>query len=199
MNSSSKPTTDRHSDNRSPAVENEYSPEERALLLQLAHAAILSALSEQEIPLEPPTSHLAEVRGVFTSLYLRGELRGCVGYVLPVHSVYEAVAQTARAAAFADSRFAPVSRSESAELKIELSILTPPQAISPAAVEIGRHGLLITQHGYRGLLLPQVAVEHGWDRVTFLEQTCHKAGLSADAWQNGAKIQAFTAEIFGEE
>ena len=122
-----------------------------------------------------------------------------MGYVLPVSSVYRAVADTARAAAFDDSRFSPVTIAEAPELKIELSILSPPQAISPDAVEVGRHGLLISMHGYRGLLLPQVPVEHHWDRVTFLEQTCRKAGLPRDAWQKGATIEAFTAEVFGEK
>lgn len=177
----------------------EYSPEERTLLLRLAHGSILAALEHREIPLEAPTPHLAEPRGAFSSLYLHGGLRGCVGYVLPVSSVYRAVADTARAAAFDDSRFSPVTIAEAPELKIELSILSPPQAIAPQAVEVGRHGLLITMHGYRGLLLPQVPVEHHWDRVTFLEQTCRKAGLPRDAWEKGATIEAFTAEVFGEK
>jgi AmmeMemoRadiSam system protein A len=177
----------------------EYSAEEREILLRLAHDSIVSALEHREISFDPPTAHLSENRGVFTSLYLRGELRGCVGYALPTASVYRAVSETARAAAFEDTRFSPVTREEAPELKIELSILSPPQLIPPEEIEIGRHGLLITMSGYRGLLLPQVPVEHNWDRVTFLNQTCRKAGLSLDAWQKGAKIEAFTAEIFGEK
>jgi AmmeMemoRadiSam system protein A len=165
----------------------------------LAHESILSALERREIPLEPPTDHLAQPRGVFTSLYLRGELRGCVGYVLPVSPVYRAVADTARAAAFEDTRFSPVTPPEARNLEIELSILSPPQPISAEAVEIGRHGLLITMAGHRGLLLPQVPVEHNWDRATFLEQTCRKAGLPLDAWHKGATIEVFTAEVFGEK
>jgi AmmeMemoRadiSam system protein A len=125
-------------------------------------------------------------------------LRGCVGYVLPTCSVYRAVAETARAAAFDDNRFSPVTREEADQLEIELSVLSPPQSIQAEEVEVGRHGLLISQHGRRGLLLPQVPVERGWDRKTFLEQTCRKAGLSLDAWQKGATIEAFTAEVFGE-
>jgi len=177
----------------------EYSKDERALLLRLAHESILSALERREIPLDPPTAHLAEPRGAFTSLYLRGELRGCVGYVLPISPVYRAVADTARAAAFEDSRFYPVTLPEARDLEIELSILSPPQPISAEAVEIGRHGLLISMAGHRGLLLPQVPTEHHWDRITFLEQTCRKAGLPLDAWNNGATIEAFTAEVFGEK
>jgi len=177
----------------------EFSHEERTILLQLAHESILSALEDREIPLDPPTSHLAEPRGAFTSLYLFGQLRGCVGYVLPISAVYRAVADTARAAAFEDTRFNPVTLDEARDLQIELSILSPPQFIEAEAVAVGRHGLLISMAGHRGLLLPQVPVEHHWDRITFLEQTCRKAGLPLDAWRMGATIEAFTAEVFGEK
>jgi AmmeMemoRadiSam system protein A len=197
----------------------EFSHEERALLLRLAHDSISSALQHREISLDPPTPHLADPRGVFTSLYLRRdrpeedsagedqpredqrkeELRGCVGYILPACSVFRAVAETARAAAFSDNRFPPVSQEEAPHLEIELSILSPARPIRPGEIEVGRHGLLITWHGRRGLLLPQVPVERAWDRKTFLEQTCRKAGLPPDAWQKGATIEAFTAEVFGEK
>jgi len=177
----------------------EFSQQERSQLLRLAHESIESALAGHEIPLDPPTSHLAQPRGVFTSLHLHGQLRGCVGYVLPAGSIYRAVGETARAAAFEDNRFSPVTLAEAPHLEIELSILTPPQPIAAEAIEIGRHGLLISQGGRRGLLLPQVPVEHHWDRVTFLEQTCRKAGLPGDAWQNGAVIEAFSAEVFGDD
>jgi len=176
----------------------EFSQDERSLLLRLAHDSILSALEEREIPLDPPTAHLGQPRGVFTSLHLEGELRGCVGYVLPISPLYRAVAETARAAAFEDTRFYPVTLEEAPRLQIELSVLTVPEPIQAEAVEVGRHGLLISMGGHRGLLLPQVPVEHHWDRTTFLEQTCRKAGLPLDAWQKGAVIEAFTAEVFGE-
>jgi AmmeMemoRadiSam system protein A len=181
------------------AVESEFSPEERTLLLQVAHASILSALENREISLAPPTPHLAEPRGAFTSLYLNGELRGCVGFVLPVSSVYRAVIDTARAAAFEDTRFYPVTIAEAPQLEIELSILSPPRPVSAEEVEVGRHGLLVSLSGHRGLLLPQVPAERNWDRITFLEQTCRKAGLPADAWKRGALIEAFTAEVFGDK
>jgi AmmeMemoRadiSam system protein A len=176
----------------------EFSQDERELLLRLAHESILSALEEREIPLNPPNAHLAEPRGVFTTLHLSGELRGCVGYVLPICPLYRAVAETARAAAFDDTRFYPVTAEEAPHLEIELSVLSVPQPLQAEAVEVGRHGLLISMGGRRGLLLPQVPVEHNWDRTTFLEQTCRKAGLPPDAWQKGAVIEAFTAEVFGE-
>ncbi len=177
----------------------EFSNDERAQLLHLAHESILSALEHRDISLDPPTAHFAQPRGVFTSLYLRGGLRGCIGYVLPISPVYRAVADTARAAAFQDARFPHITLPDAYDLEIELSILSPPQPIAPDAIEIGRHGLLITMVGLRGLLLPQVPIEHHWDRTTFLEQTCRKAGLPFDAWQNGATIEAFTAEVFGEK
>jgi AmmeMemoRadiSam system protein A len=119
--------------------------------------------------------------------------------VLPTCPVYRAVAETARAAAFDDNRFPPVTPDEAPHLEIELSILSPPQPIHPEEIEVGRHGLFVTQHGRRGLLLPQVPIEHKWDRTTFLEQTCRKAGLPLDAWQKGATIQAFVAEVFGDK
>jgi AmmeMemoRadiSam system protein A len=179
--------------------QNEFSRDERIVLLRLAHDSILSALERREISLSPPTPHLSEPRGVFTSLYLHSELRGCVGYVLPVSPVYRAVADTARAAALEDMRFQPVTLPEAGDLEIELSILSPPQPISPEAIVIGLHGLLITMAGHRGLLLPQVPKDRNWDRATFLDQTCRKAGLPPNAWQHGATIEAFTAEIFGEK
>jgi len=177
----------------------EFSQQERTILLRLAHDSILSAFEGREIPFRAPTAHLAEPRGVFTSLYFRGELRGCVGYALPVSDLYRAVADTARAAAFEDTRFHPVTLQEAPDLEIELSILSPPQPMPAEAIEIGRHGLLISRAGHRGLLLPQVPTEHNWDCTTFLEQTCRKAGLPLDAWKNGAIIEAFTAEVFGEK
>ncbi len=175
----------------------EFSLEERSALLRVAHDSILSALESRTISFDPPSAHLSEPRGAFTSLYLRGQLRGCVGYVLASGPVYRAVAETARAAAFEDSRFPPVTLAEARDLQIELSILSPPKSIAPEQIQIGRHGLIIGTGQYRGLLLPQVATERGWDRATFLEQTSRKAGLPPDAWRNGATIEAFTAEVFG--
>jgi AmmeMemoRadiSam system protein A len=176
----------------------EYSREERTLLLRVAHEAIESALDGRKLSFEPPTPHLAEPRGVFTTLYLRGHLRGCVGYVFPILPVHRAVAETAQAAASADTRFEPVALDEAALLEISLSILSPLHRITPEELEIGRHGLVVTMAGRRGLLLPQVPVEHHWDRLTFLQQTCRKAGLPLDAWEEGATLDGFTAEVFAD-
>jgi AmmeMemoRadiSam system protein A len=181
-----------------PASPAEFTAEERAALLAVAHESILSAFEKRELPLIPPSPHLAQLRGAFTTIYLRGELRGCVGYVFPVASLYRTIADTARSAAFEDTRFWPIAREEAPELVISLSVLSPLEPIRPEEIEIGRHGLLISHLGRRGLLLPQVPVEHGWDRDTFLEQTCLKAGLPEDAWRTGATIEGFTAEVFGD-
>jgi AmmeMemoRadiSam system protein A len=176
----------------------EYSAEERGLLLRLAHDAIASLVLGRKLPLEHAGVHLEEPRGVFTTLCLRGALRGCVGYVLPVLPLYHAVVETARAAASQDTRFPPVTAEEVRQLRVSLSVLSPLQPIEAEQIEIGKHGLVVTLGGRRGLLLPQVPVEHGWDRVTFLEQTCRKAGLLPDAWNAGATLEVFTAEVFGD-
>lgn len=176
----------------------EFSAEERALLLRLAHQAIESALDKRKIPLDSPSSHLAQPRGVFTTLYLRGQLRGCVGYVFPVTPLYRAVGETARASAFEDTRFPPVNLGEAKQLEVSLSILSGMRPITPEQVQVGLHGLMTSMAGHRGLLLPQVPLEHHWDRLAFLEQTCRKAGLPADAWKCGATLEAFTAEVFGD-
>jgi AmmeMemoRadiSam system protein A len=176
----------------------EYSPEERALLLGLAHRAIQAKLNHQPLATDAPIQHLSELRGAFTTLHLNGELRGCVGYVIPMYPLFRTVAETAVAAAFSDPRFTPVTSDEASRLVVEISVLSPMFPITPDEVEVGKHGLLISLGGRRGLLLPQVPVEHEWDRLTFLEQTCFKAGLPPIAWKQGATLEAFTAEVFGE-
>jgi AmmeMemoRadiSam system protein A len=176
----------------------EYSAEERSILLSLAHHAIEAALQHEEIDTTPPTEHLAEPRGAFTTLHLHGQLRGCVGYVAPMYPLFRTVAETAVAAAFHDTRFYPVGPEEAPKLQIELSVLSPLFPIDPEQVVIGKHGLVVSMGRRHGLLLPQVPVEHEWDRHTFLEQTCYKAGLPPDAWQHGATFEAFVAEVFGE-
>jgi uncharacterized protein len=176
----------------------EYSEAERQLLLRLARDSIQSALEGRELDVTPPSPHLAAPRGAFTTLHLQGKLRGCIGYVSPADSLYKTVAATARAAAFEDPRFEPVTLSEVPHLKVEISVLSPLQGIRPDEVVVGKHGLVVTQGNHRGLLLPQVAPEWDWNRETFLAQTCLKAGLPADAWQHGAQLQGFTAEVFEE-
>jgi uncharacterized protein len=177
----------------------EYSREERGLLLRLAHRAIEASLVGRRLDLTAPSPHLAETRGAFTTLHLHGRLRGCIGYVVPTHSLYRTVAETALAAAFDDPRFPPVTPDEAPDLMIEISVLSPLQPVRPEEVVVGVHGLVVTKGAHRGLLLPQVPVEWRWNREMFLSQTCLKAGLPAAAWLQGADLQAFTAEVFGEQ
>ena len=186
-------------DSRASSETNEFSPEERRSLLALARDAIAAAVAGIPLDTTSPSEHLAERRGAFTTLTIGGELRGCVGYVFPSYSLYRTIAETAVAAAMNDTRFTPVTPEELPRLEYEISVLSQLQPIDPEDVEVGKHGLVVTFGGRRGLLLPQVPVEHGWDRESFLAQTCMKAGLPADAWERGATLQAFTAEIFGSE
>ncbi len=188
----------RSSPSESASAASEFSSEERRTLLQLAHESIAAALEHRLIPLDSPSVHLAEPRGVFTTLYSQGQLRGCVGYIFALEPVYRTVAETARCAAFEDTRFWPVTPAEAPGLEVHLSILSSLFPIIADEVEIGRHGLLVSHSGRRGLLLPQVASEHHWDRDTFLEQTCRKAGLPPDCLRRGATLEAFTAETFGD-
>jgi AmmeMemoRadiSam system protein A len=175
----------------------EFSIEERRILLGIAHQSIFSAFSGGAA--EGTTSpHLSDPRGVFTTLYLDGDLRGCVGYAMPVTPLHRAVSETARAAAFEDSRFLPVTEEEAPQLDVSLSVLSRLFPIQAEEVEVGRHGLVVCLGARRGLLLPQVPVEHDWDRETFIEQTCRKAGLPFDGWRKGAALEAFTAEVFGD-
>ena len=181
-----------------PESEPEYTQEERTALLQLAHEAILAVLENRDRRPFLPTEHLSQLRGAFTTVYSQGKLRGCVGYPSAVSPLYKTVIETAESAAFEDPRFVPVTLSEAPGLKISVSVLSPVAPIRAEDVIIGRHGLIISEGVFRGLLLPQVPVEHGWDRISFLEQTCRKAGLALDAWKSGATIEAFTAEVFGD-
>jgi AmmeMemoRadiSam system protein A len=181
-----------------PNLQAEYTLEERKLLLETAHEAILSALEGRTISLSTTVPHLSEPRGAFTTLYYEGKLRGCVGYPTALLPLFQTVIETSRAAAFDDPRFMPVTLDQARDLVVAISVLSPVNPISAADIELGRHGLIISDGGKRGLLLPQVPLEHGWNRITFLEQTCWKAGLPLDAWKTGARIEAFTAEVFGD-
>lgn len=177
--------------------------DEQRCLLGLARQAIAAMLAEQELNLRAlaaglPTDRLRQPGAAFVSLHRQGRLRGCVGYILPGKPLYLTVADAALAAAFYDQRFYPVTADELGDLEIEISLLSPLFPIEPDQVQPGEHGLLITQGSQRGLLLPQVAREHGWDREHFLEETCIKAGLERNAWRKGAKVEAFTAFVFSE-
>ena len=177
---------------------NEYSPDERKELLALAHKALRARIFGQKLEVPEVSARLREFRGAFTTLHLRGKLRGCIGYVMANQPLFQTVLETAAAAATEDPRFSPVNEVEAGELQIEISVLSPMFPIRAEDIEIGKHGLMISQFSRRGLLLPQVAKQWNLDRETFLAQACAKAGLPMDAWKHGATIEAFTAEVFGE-
>ena len=138
--------------------------------------------------------------GVFVTLTVPEGLRGCVGTVESEKPLSKTLVHYAIAAATQDNRFAPVSEAELPRLRYEISILSGlRRADSPDELQVGTHGVMVESGARRGLLLPQVALAHRWDRVTFLEQVCMKAGLPAGAWRGGAALWLFTAEVFGEE
>jgi AmmeMemoRadiSam system protein A len=148
---------------------------------------------------ETEDSILKEKRGAFVTLTRDGRLRGCIGYPLPIKPLAAAVAEMAVAAAFDDPRFEPVRAEELREIRIEISVLSLPVPIDdPRKVIVGRHGIIISKGSRKGLLLPQVPVEYGWDRETFLRHGCLKAGLSPDDWAKGARIEVFEAQVFHE-
>ena len=174
---------------------------DRRSLLDLARRAIVEAVSLQK-PVEsiPRNEVFAEKRGVFVTLTLRGRLRGCIGIVEAFEPLGESIPRCAASAALHDPRFSPVRAEELHELQIELSLLSPSEPILPEDIEIGKHGLLISQGSRRGLLLPQVAAEHKFSREQFLDETCRKAGLDAKSWQEPeTQISGFFCEVFSEE
>ncbi len=174
--------------------------QEKQYLLDLAKLSILRELDGRDDapPSEPPTETLGRQLGAFVTLKRRGNLRGCIGNIVGSRPVYLTVYDMARAAAFEDPRFPPLERSEFPELEVDISILGPVSPCpDPELIEIGRHGLIMRQGFRSGLLLPQVPVEWGWDRMTFLAQTCRKASLPPDAWKDPrTEILWFEAEVF---
>ncbi len=175
-------------------------PDEERACLELARQAI-EHYFETGGHLRTPvkTGTLKEKRGAFVTLTVDGELRGCVGYPLPVKPLDETIIEMAVAAASQDNRFEPLAHEELARLRVEISVLGLPEpAASPTEVEVGRHGIIVSKGFYKGLLLPQVPTEYGWDRETYLSHGCLKAGLGPDEWKKGAKIEVFTAQVFSE-
>lgn len=176
-------------------------PEQKEFLLRVARETIAYFLDYGFAPLyKIEEVDLQRPSGVFVTLKKHGELRGCIGEILPRRPLLVAVQWAALAAAFNDPRFLPLSREELEEVKLEISILSIPKALDdPEKVEVGKHGLIIVKGEKVGLLLPQVPVEEGWDREEFLKGVCRKAGLPEDAWKNEeAKLYTFTANVFGE-
>jgi AmmeMemoRadiSam system protein A len=179
-------------------------PSDSQALLTLARRAVVQVVTGQ-----PPADlgdhtefrqALAEPGAAFVTLFVAGELRGCIGTSERVRPLHRVVTDMARAAASRDWRFPALSTSDLASLTIEISVLSAERSIrAPREIEIGRHGIDLRLGHARGLLLPQVALEHGFDAERFLVETCRKADLPADAWRDvRADIRVFEAEVFGE-
>lgn len=170
---------------------------EQDYLHELARLSIQSRFNPSMRLPGPFSGSLEQSFGAFVTLKRQGRLRGCIGHIVGDKPLRETVAEMAQAAAFNDPRFPPVTLDEIAGLDVEISVMSPLHQCDPNSVEPGRHGLLVRRGGRSGLLLPQVASEHGWDRKTFLAQTCLKAGLPPDAWQDQeTDIFCFEAVVF---
>ena len=185
-----------------------YSLEDGKELINLAKESIKTHFSDKEPDISQETKDkYSEKSGVFVTLHKEGQLRGCIGFTEPIYPLYEAIIKAATSAGFNDPRFPQLQQDEIDSIAFEVSILTPPQLIRVnrpedylKQIQIGKDGLIIKAGVYSGLLLPQVAVEYNWDVETFLRQTCMKASLSYEAWQNlSHQIYKFQAQIFSEE
>ena len=174
--------------------------DERRILLHWARRSLEASVRGEKKP--QPTAvpgTLDAPAGAFVSLHKKGLLRGCIGYIHATHSLCRTVMDAAADAAARDPRFPTVQPDELSDVELEISVLSLFRAVRPEEIQVGTHGLMISQDRHHGLLLPQVALEHQWDRERFLEETCRKAGLASDAWRRGATIEAFTADVFREE
>lgn len=182
--------------------------EEGSTVVKLARSAIEEYLKNGEKP-DPPEELSEEMkgdRGVFVTLNKNGRLRGCIGRPLPTQPLMEGVVDSAISAATKDPRFSSMSLEELDDVAIEVSVMTVPEIINvenpknyPEKIKVGRDGLIAEYEGRKGLLLPQVPVDQGWDAEEFLSQTCIKAGLPPDTWlKDGFEVRKFTAQIFKE-
>jgi len=173
--------------------------EEKKTLHHIAKTVIENKARGKGVPefkIESPI--LKENRGAFVTIHKKGQLRGCIGYIEGHGPLHKTIEEMAEAAAFRDPRFTPVKEKELPELELEISVLTPLKRIMDVnEIQVGRHGIYIKKGWYSGLLLPQVATEYGWDRLTFLDHTCQKAGLPSNAWkEKDTEIYIFSADIF---
>ena len=177
--------------------------EQRNRLLRIARESIEAVFAGQRLALKPDEHDetLRRPSGAFVTLNTKdGNLRGCIGSIHPVAPLYQAVSDSAVNAAFRDPRFFPLRKEEMPDIEIEISVMGPIEPVkSVDEIEVGRDGLIVSRGRNAGLLLPQVATDYGWDRETFLRQTCVKAGLSPDSWRApDTRIEHFSAEVFGE-
>ncbi|MCX5872791.1 MAG: AmmeMemoRadiSam system protein A [Deltaproteobacteria bacterium] len=173
--------------------------EEKADLLNLVKSVVESKSKGEKAPRYSPSSEtLKEKRGAFVTIHKNGMLRGCIGWLEATKPLYETVEEMAEAAAFRDPRFRPIASDELEMLDYEISVLTPFQRVQDVnEIQVGIHGILIRNGTRSGLLLPQVATERNWDRNTFLEETCRKAGLARDTWKDpSTEIYVFSADVF---
>lgn len=180
----------------------ELTKKEKATLLDIVKQTVESKTKNKNLPkITVDSEILKEKRGAFVTLKKRGLLRGCIGYIKGVKPLWETVQEMAVAAAFNDPRFPSVRAEELKDLSYEISVLTPLRRIKNIdEIEVGKHGLYIVRGFNSGLLLPQVALEYGWDRENFLRETCYKAGLSPDDWMdNETEIYIFSADYFGDK
>jgi AmmeMemoRadiSam system protein A len=170
-------------------------------LLSLARRAIEEYVLRGKKIEAPTKKEFQEMRGAFVTLTINNKLRGCIGYVIPIQPLAKTIIDCAIAAAVDDPRFPPLKPKEVSQIQIEISLLSSLKKIKNIdEIEVGKHGIMITNGFNRGLLLPQVAVEYKWDKISFLEQTCIKAGLDKNAWKNPETvIEIFTADIFSEQ
>jgi AmmeMemoRadiSam system protein A len=172
---------------------------EKAELLTIARCAIECRCQGKPLPkLSPASGRLQECRGAFVSIHKKGMLRGCIGCLDTKNPLCTTIEEMAQAAAFRDPRFVPVDQEELPHLDLEISVLTPFEEIDdPEKIQVGLHGILVRKGYISGLLLPQVATERNWDRLTFLEETCRKAGLPKNAWKDtDTRIYVFSADVF---
>ena len=174
--------------------------EQEKSLLRLARLAITLHLQEGTSPsMETDDVTFKQKRGAFVTLKVKDQLRGCIGYPIPHKPLFETIIDIAISAATKDFRFSPLEQKELHETKIEISVLSQSKLIKNISeIAVGKHGIIITRGLSRGLLLPQVPVEWGWDRETFLSHGCMKAGIEEKAWKKDAQIEIFTAQVFSE-
>ena len=175
------------------------SESDRRQLLDLARRALEARVRRVPPPIPECGGRLAVRHAAFVSIHCRGDLRGCLGHLALDTPLGQTIVHLAGVVADSDPRFSAVSLNELPDLQVEISVLTSPREIEAVTeIEVGRHGLIVEDGRRQGLLLPQVAVEHLWTRETFLEHTCIKAGLARNAWQHGARVLVFEAQVFSE-
>lgn len=181
-------------------MEFDITPEEKKILLQTAREAIAAHLEKRKPRYPAATGTLKKKCGAFVTLHKQDNLRGCIGFIIATKPLIETVREAAKSSAFNDPRFPALTARELDDIKIEISVLSPLRRIENSEeIQVGVHGIMLKNSFYSGLLLPQVAIDYGWDRETFLTHTCYKAGLPGDCWRSkDTEIEVFSAIVFSE-